>query len=96
MLMANPIHPSGLPKVLRTSFGHFLIALSTLCAYFCTNFSTLTAHFEEEFSTPHPSFQTILGPCTKRPSEVICYGSSEHDLPPACLSFIGITAHAYL
>ena len=59
MLMGNLIHP---PELLRTSFGHFWTAFSTLYAYFCTKFSTLTAHFEEEFSTPYPSFQTILGP----------------------------------
>ena len=60
MLMGNPIHPSGLPELLRTSFGHFWTAFSTLYAYFCTKYSTLTAHFEEEFSTSHPTFQTII------------------------------------
>ena len=61
MLMGNQIHPSGLPQLLRTSFGHFWTAFSTLYAYFCTKFSTLTAHFEKELSTLHTSFQTILG-----------------------------------
>ena len=34
MLMGNPIHPPGLPELLRPSFGHFWTAFSTLYTYF--------------------------------------------------------------
>ena len=62
MVIDYPIKPSGLPELLRASFGHCWTAFHTLNAYFCTEFSTLTAYFEDEFSTPHPSFQTMLEP----------------------------------
>ena len=66
--MDDVICPFDLLK-LRVSFNllHVDRVLHTVCAELCI----FTAYFEAGYFTPHPSFQTILGPCSFQLQEVL-------------------------